>query len=71
MNKYELYFMTAQHPFTFGELCAILNNGEPDRLADRTIQKWRRKGWLKYTRVGSRIEWVVTDKGFHEAGGLV
>lgn len=41
MNKYELYFLSAKAPFTYGELCDALNNGEMCREADRTLQKWK------------------------------
>lgn len=43
--------MRSGEPFTYGELCAVgLANGgneNRDRLADKTIQKWRRKGWIE------------------------
>lgn len=51
-------------PFTYGELCKL--RGLPrdsDRLADKTIQKWRRKGWIDFVRFGRAPLWSLTDVG--------
>lgn len=43
--------MRSGEPFTYGELAAVnaANGGNEgrDRLAAKTIQKWRRKGWVE------------------------
>jgi DNA-binding transcriptional regulator PaaX len=33
------------------------------RLVDRTIQKWRRKGWISFVRMGRDTLWSMTDAG--------
>lgn len=32
-------------------------------MADRTIQKWRRRGWIAFEREGRKIIWRLTDTG--------
>jgi len=43
--------MSSGQPFTYSELCSIaaLHGGDEGetRLCDKTIQKWRRNGWIE------------------------
>lgn len=66
MNRYEEFFLKSGEPFTYGELCERFNDGKMCREADKTLQKWRKKGWLTVTRVGRRHLWRTTDKGREE-----
>ena len=54
--------MSSGEPFTYGELCRIQPRpfGEDGRTADKTIQKWRRKGWIAFTREGRSTVWRLT-----------
>lgn len=52
--------MSNGQSFTFGSL----HRGLPDtayRIADRAIQKWRRKGWIAFTREGRNAVWRLTE----------
>lgn len=53
-------------PFTYSELSAVNNAAggkeSHDRLADRTIQAWRRKGKIAYTREGRNVVWRLTEQ---------
>lgn len=54
--------MKSGKPFTF----ASLHTNLPEvgyRMADRTIQKWRRKGWISFARNGRDTIWSLTDAG--------
>lgn len=54
-------------PFTYADLRAArhgLGRGEgDDRLADKTIQKWRRAGWISFVRIGKLTLWALTEEG--------
>lgn len=54
-------------PFTYGGLSTINDafggNESRDRLADRTIQKYRRKGLIEFVRENGRVVWRPTDAG--------
>jgi alkylated DNA nucleotide flippase Atl1 len=39
-------------PFTYGMLCALLGGNDTGRVADKTIQRYRKKGWIQI--IGSR-----------------
>lgn len=64
--------MRSGEPFTYQELAQLNPTplGKPglhadhDRLADRTIQKWRRKGLIQFTRsgLGGRPVWSLVPK---------
>lgn len=59
--------MIAAEPFSYSELCGIarrFGNHEGDsRLCDKTIQRWRRKGWIWHWRDGKATLWALTDEG--------
>lgn len=38
-----------------------LSPGESDRLADRIIQRWRRKGFIAFKRNGKITTWHLTE----------
>lgn len=51
-------------PFTYGELMGLTAGGhDPSRVADRAIQRWRKRGWISYERVGRSVVWTFTDAG--------
>uniref|UniRef100_A0AB74UM61 Uncharacterized protein n=1 Tax=Caulobacter phage BL57 TaxID=3348355 RepID=A0AB74UM61_9VIRU len=54
-------------PFTYHTLSVVNDaaggNEARDRLADRTIQKYRRKGWITFTREGRYVVWRPTPAG--------
>ena len=55
--------MSNGKPFTYGELCRLGPRpvGEGGRTADKIIQKWRRKGWIVFTREGRNTVWRLTE----------
>lgn len=60
--------MSDGEPFTYGDLSAInaASGGDEgkDRLADKTIQKWRRNGWIEmHGRRGRAPLWRLTGLG--------
>lgn len=59
--------MLSGEPFTYSELVALNNRHggreDDDRLADKTIQKWRRAGRISYVRLGRATYWSLTDLG--------
>ena len=55
--------MASGDSFTFAELCQLDPDKKTFRLADRTIQKWRRKGWIAFTRSGRLTVWRLTEAG--------
>lgn len=59
--------MRSGEPFTFGELCtqfARHSSGfSDDREIDKTIQRWRRKGWISFVRIGRAPLWSLTEAG--------
>jgi hypothetical protein len=56
--------MVSGEPFTYGELCRLPGLGrDDDRLADKTIQRWRRKGWISFIRFDRSPLWSLTDAG--------
>lgn len=58
-------------PFTFGDLHRLqsikqptsLDEPDPYRLADAAIQRWRKRGWISFRRVGRDTFWSLTDAG--------
>lgn len=57
--------MKSGEPFTYGMLCAVAG-GDDDRLVDKTIQRWRRKGWVGMEgRVGRAPRWVLVEGAEH------
>ncbi len=54
--------MKSGKPFTFASLHTNLPE-EGYRMADRTIQKWRRKGWISFVRNGRDTIWALTAAG--------
>lgn len=48
-------------PFTYGGLCKCWP--EHDRLIDKTIQRWRRKGLISFVRIGRDTRWSLTEDG--------
>lgn len=71
--------MGSGEPFTYQELAALnpaplgkpASHNDPDRLADRTIQKWRRKGLIQFTRggLGGRVVWTLVPQESGETTG--
>lgn len=68
LEKIEARMMSGE-PFTYAELGALnpappgrgpMHN-DPDRLADRTIQKWRKAGKISFTRIGRNTYWTLTS----------
>lgn len=56
--------MASGEPFTHAELCTLTaDRKDEDRIADKTIQKWRKKGWIYFTRVGHQVLWTLTNEG--------
>ena len=55
--------MRSGEPFTYGDLRAFtLNAADGGRTADKTIQKWRRKGWIEmHGRRGRAPLWRLTS----------
>lgn len=53
--------------FTYAQLHEIVDalgaNEAHDRIADRTIQSWRRKGFIAFTREGRSVIWNLTEAG--------
>lgn len=49
-------------PFTYGELW-LPYGIEAFRIADREIQRWRKKGFISFTREGRNVVWRLTDAG--------
>lgn len=54
--------MASGQSFTFSQLWHSAGD-ENYRLVDRLIQKWRRKGWISFDRVGRECVWNMTDAG--------
>ncbi|MFG1417227.1 hypothetical protein V5F38_05360 [Xanthobacter sp. V0B-10] len=59
-------------PYTYGEMSEIemRQDGAHDRPtykhgreADKIMQRWRRKGWATFSRVGRDTMWSLTDAG--------
>lgn len=60
--------MMSGEPFTFMHLHSLSGyKSDTYRLADRTIQKWRRKGWISFVRKGHTPIWSLTELGKTEA----
>lgn len=54
-------------PFTYAQLTELVvahgaHEGH-DRIADRTIQSWRRKGSIAFVREGRNVIWSLTELG--------
>jgi transcription initiation factor TFIIIB Brf1 subunit/transcription initiation factor TFIIB len=58
-------------PFTYGEMCAYARrlglDEEHHRAVDKTIQRFRKRGWISFVRVGRSPLWTATAVGI-EAG---
>lgn len=58
-------------PFTYAGIGAVVSSCGAhegrDRIADRTIQRWRRKGWIAFTREGRSVVWRLTELGVAQA----
>lgn len=60
--------MMSGEPFTFRQLQSLsVSYIDTYRVADRALQKWRRKGWITFERKGRTPIWSLTDKGKAEA----
>lgn len=56
--------MRSGEPFTYGQLCRLPGmHRDDDRLADKAIQRWRRRGWISFERVGRNTLWTLTEVG--------
>lgn len=53
--------MSSGKPFTYGALAA--DGLDKKRAADKQIQKWRKKGWIAFTREGGATVWRLTKEG--------
>lgn len=53
--------MASGEPFTYGALAA--GGLDKHRAADKQIQKWRRNGWISFTRENGRVVWRLTEAG--------
>lgn len=53
--------MASGLPFTYGALAA--DGLDKRRAADKQIQKWRKKGWIAFTREAGAIVWRLTADG--------
>lgn len=64
--------MVGADPFTYAELCTIAaghgSHEGSSRLCDKTLQRWRRKGWIWNWRDGKSTLWALTDAGRAEKG---
>ena len=75
MTKAEqaLWVALAREPLTFADLWPTANeadgharmdqNAPGYRLADRWLQKGRRKGWMHFVRIGKSTVWSLTPAG--------
>lgn len=57
-------------PWTYSEMCRVevmvtrpLAHEPRGRIADKIQQRWRRKGWAQFTRIGRDTFWTLTDAG--------
>lgn len=57
-------------PWTYGEMFRVeVTVTRPElrdtfgRIADRVQQRWRRKGWATFTRIGRDTFWTLTSAG--------
>lgn len=55
--------MKSGEPFSAYDLHKGDYKGPIYRLADRTIQRWRKKGYISHTRQGATIVWSLTNAG--------
>jgi hypothetical protein len=57
--------MANGEPFTFVQLHSPFSGQEVAafRIADRAIQKWRKKGWIAYALEGRTPVWSLTPAG--------
>jgi hypothetical protein len=57
--------MASGEPFTFVQLHSPFSAQGVDafRIADRAIQKWRKKGWIAYAFEGRTPVWSLTPAG--------
>jgi hypothetical protein len=53
--------MASGEPFTHGEL---IRHG--DREADLMQQRWRKRGWIAFKRIGRDTFWSLTQAGKEE-----
>lgn len=64
--------MANGNPFTLKELrqlpaFADVKDVSPDRVADALIQRWRKRGWVTFTRVGRDTVWTLTEEYRNQA----
>lgn len=60
--------MLSGEPFTFMHLHSLSGyQGDTYRVADRALQKWRKKGWISFVRKGHTPVWSLTGVGLKEA----
>lgn len=56
--------MANGEPFRFRDLHSLANSMGADwRIADRAIQRWRKRGWISFVRVGRDSIWSLTEAG--------
>lgn len=60
--------MVSGEPFTFMQLHSLSGYGSDTyRLADRALQRWRKKGWISFIRKGHSPVWSLTEIGKRQA----
>lgn len=56
--------MSNGEPFTFQELAHLgLQAGIEWQSVDAAIQRWRKRGWIAFTRQGRNVVWRLTPAG--------
>lgn len=65
--------MASGRDFTVGDLTAPLiqrsaNDVDPSKVADKAVQRWRKKGWIAFTREKGVPIWSLTSDGRSNAG---
>jgi hypothetical protein len=59
--------MATGEPFELQDLHGGDCHGPIYRVADRTIQKWRKAGYIDFTRHGRHVVWQLTISGQRHA----
>lgn len=62
IEKKIVHRMANGTPFVFQNLWVPYGD-EAYRLADRLIQRWRKKGYISFVRIGRQSIWSLTDAG--------
>jgi hypothetical protein len=58
------FMLGCDEGFTYSGLAAKFSTDEPrTRLADKTIQKARRRGWIEFKRERGSVIWRPTESG--------